>query len=227
MTLTYRQPFRGDYPITQKYGEIIPGVTYKNEPHTGIDYACPEGTPILASADGTVKFAALDQFGYGLMVILYHSDGKGTCYAHLSRIDVKLRDTVKQGDQIGLSGHSGNATGPHLHFEARSKWFDYKAHEDPVIFLPLMNFADAPEYTEQPIIKNAEDFMPGTMKIVAPAGAKAFDLKFGSFNTLRAGTEVSYTGDSVKRTGYEYLRCFATFYIAVNDHETQILDKVK
>ena len=225
--LSYRQPFRGDYPITQQYGEIIPGVTYNNEPHTGIDYGCPEGTEILASADGVVKFATMDQFGFGNSIILYHADGKGTVYAHWQRILVTLNPTVKQGDVIGLSGHTGNATGPHLHFEARSKWYDFKAHEDPVTFLPLMSFADAPEYTEQPTLQNAGDFAPGTMEIVAPAGAKAFDLKFGSFNVLQPGTKVNYTGDSVQRNGYEYLRCFATFYIAVNDHQTQILDKVK
>ena len=148
--LVYRQPFSGEYPITQSYGEIVEGVTYKGEPHTGIDYGCPLGTPILAAADGTVKYASLDHTGYGNMVIIEHADGKATVYAHLSMISAVQCRKVSRGDLIGYSGQSGYATGPHLHFEARRIWYDYKTHEDPVTFLPLMSVDDSIQQEPEP-----------------------------------------------------------------------------
>lgn len=122
--LTFRQPFRGDYPITQYFGEKI------TDPkgHTGVDYGCPSFTPILASADGTVSLVANLDTGYGKFVKLKHTDGYETIYAHLSRTDVKYGQTVKKGEQIGVSGNSGNSTGPHLHFEVR---------QDAVLIDPL------------------------------------------------------------------------------------------
>ena len=115
--ITFRQPFTGTYPITLDFGEEwLP--TYKKGEHTGIDYGCPEGTPILASADGTVKIIANLYIGYGKYIILNHGN-YSTLYAHLSRIDVDYGQTVKQGDVIGLSGSTGKSSGPHLHFELR------------------------------------------------------------------------------------------------------------
>ena len=140
--ITFRQPFRGEYPITQQYGEIIPGVTVNGKPHTGIDYGCPMQTPILASADGIVMAAGWDLTGYGFLVILKHTDGRATLYGHLDVISVYPNQQVKQGEEIGLSGSSGKATGPHLHFEARTKWNDYSSHFDPMT-LPLMTIDDA------------------------------------------------------------------------------------
>lgn len=145
--ITYRQPFEGEWPITQRYGELIPGVTANGKPHTGIDYGCPEGTPILSSAAGVVKAAAYNNYGWGNMVILSHPDGKATVYAHLSRIRVVIGQPVEQGYIIGYSGHTGNVVpageaGAHLHFEARREWWNGGSHEDPVTFLPLRSVDD-------------------------------------------------------------------------------------
>ena len=150
--MAYRQPFKGDYPITQGYGVIIPGVTYKDRPHTGIDYGCPKGTPILASGDGVVQYSDFDNSGFGHLVTIVHNDGKATLYAHLSERHVVKMQKVKQGDVIGLSGSTGNSTGPHLHFEARSKWCDWRTHQNPVTFLPMMTVDDSivtPQTTPQ------------------------------------------------------------------------------
>ena len=224
--ITYRQPFRGEYPITQYYGEVIPGVTYQGKPHTGIDYGCPSGTEILASADGIVMRAGWDSTGYGNCIIILHEAKKATLYAHLSKCSVWLNQKVQQGDVIGLSGATGNTTGPHLHFEARKVWNNYTTHQDPVTYLPLMSVEDF-SHTEQKSLKDAEDFQEGTtLSIVAPAGAKAFDVKFDKYSVLGPGTKVTYTGEVVERNGYQYMRCYMPFYIAVNDHETQILDRV-
>lgn len=86
--------------------------------HTGVDFAAPGGTPVLAALGGTVALAgSID--GYGLTVILDHPDGLQTLYAHLEQIDVHIGQTLLEGDVLGTVGMSGRATGPHLHFELR------------------------------------------------------------------------------------------------------------
>ena len=187
---TYRQPFVGEYPITQGYGETI------TDPkgHTGIDYGCPYGTPILASSDGIVMFAGWDNTGYGNCVIIMHTADCATLYAHLSSISVWNNQKVHQGDVIGYSGSTGNSTGAHLHFEARTKWNDYKTHFDPML-LPLMTVDDT-FHTER-TLKDADAFEFGeTLSIVAPSGAKAFNNDFSAFNVLNPGTEMLYFGDT-------------------------------
>ncbi len=147
---TYRQPFRGEYPISQGYGEVIEGVTYKGKPHTGIDYLCPFNTEILASGDGTVLVSGFDVTGYGNWILILHERNKATIYAHLNEMFVYTNQIVKQGEVIGLSGSSGYSTGPHLHFEVRERWNDPESHRDPVTWLPLMTVDDSalPENAE-------------------------------------------------------------------------------
>ena len=90
-----------------------------NNTHTGNDYATPIGTPVLdAYADGVVSQVDINA-DYGKSVMVDHADGVQTVYAHLSERSVKVGDTVKLGQRIGKSGDSGNAGGPHLHFEMR------------------------------------------------------------------------------------------------------------
>ena len=98
--VTYRQPFEGTFSITQRYGEVIHGVTYGNQPHTGIDYGCPSDTPILASADGVIKLTGTDPNGYGKYIIIQHPDGKATLYAHLWYfVNLFVGKQVKQGEK--------------------------------------------------------------------------------------------------------------------------------
>lgn len=111
-TITSPQGYRTD-PIT---GEV----SY----HSGTDIAAPEGTPILAAADGTVTIAnALDSWGgsYGYHVKLDHGGGLTTLYAHCSSICVTVGQQVKAGQVIAYVGHTGRATGPHLHFEIHTQ----------------------------------------------------------------------------------------------------------
>lgn len=86
--------------------------------HTGVDYAAPVGTPALVVGDGIVEKAGW-QGGYGNMVEIRHGGDKSTVYAHLSAITVRKGQRLVQGQQIGLIGATGWATGPHLHFEFR------------------------------------------------------------------------------------------------------------
>lgn len=113
--MEYRQPFSGSYGISQGFGK-----TEWSANHTGIDYLCPAGTPILASEAGNVFFAGWKPGGYGYTVFIQHPDSMVTIYEHLLKdIPVTVGQSVQRGQVIGYSGSTGNSTGPHLHFEMR------------------------------------------------------------------------------------------------------------
>ena len=98
--------------------------------HLGHDWAVVVGTSVCAAADGTVEKAYLsDSYGYNILV--NHGNGLKTRYAHLSKILINLGDTVEQGRIIGLSGNTGDSTGPHLHFEV----IQNDKHVNPLNFL--------------------------------------------------------------------------------------------
>ena len=95
------------HPISKKYKR-----------HTGIDYSAARGTPIFATAGGTVAFAGW-RGGYGKLMVIRHPNGYKTYYGHCSRLLVKKGTTVKQGQTIARVGRTGQATGPHVHYEIR------------------------------------------------------------------------------------------------------------
>jgi murein DD-endopeptidase MepM/ murein hydrolase activator NlpD len=86
--------------------------------HLGVDYAAPVGTAVRSVGDGVVEFAGV-QNGFGNVVKVKHQNQTSTVYAHLSKINVRLGQAVSQGQNVGLVGMTGWATGPHLHFEYR------------------------------------------------------------------------------------------------------------
>lgn len=86
--------------------------------HGGIDIAVPVGTPVHASASGTVRIAGWVG-GYGNYVCIDHGGGLSTCYGHNSRLGVRVGQKVTKGQVIAASGNTGNSTGPHIHFETR------------------------------------------------------------------------------------------------------------
>ncbi len=88
--------------------------------HDGMDFACDIGTPVYATAAGTVKSAKYER-GYGYTVRIDHGYGYVTVYAHLKKVDVKKGQQVMRGETIALSGNSGRSTGPHLHYEVLQK----------------------------------------------------------------------------------------------------------
>jgi len=98
----------------------LPGLQAWSGHHAGVDYAAPTGTPIYATADGTVDFVGW-QNGYGNTIILKHHSKITTLYAHQSRFaaGIKVGSKVSQGDLIGYVGSTGWSTGPHLHYEFR------------------------------------------------------------------------------------------------------------
>ena len=86
--------------------------------HNGLDFGTPTGTPILAVDAGTVTRSGYDAGGFGRFVVVEHAWGE-SWYCHLLRFDGAVGDTVQRGDGVGLSGSTGNSTGPHLHFSIR------------------------------------------------------------------------------------------------------------
>lgn len=98
--------------------------------HEGIDISNLSGTPIYAADGGTVIYAAR-KGGYGKFIIIYHGDGRETCYGHLSNYAVGEGDTVEKGQLIGYMGSTGRSTGSHLHFEIRING----KPQDPLNFL--------------------------------------------------------------------------------------------
>lgn len=103
--------------ISSPYGTRLHPVLRTIKMHTGIDYAAPAGTPVYAPADGVMTFKGW-QGGYGHTVVLQHSNGVETLYAHLSAFS-PAQGKVKAGEVIGFVGSSGRSTGAHLHYEAR------------------------------------------------------------------------------------------------------------
>jgi murein DD-endopeptidase MepM/ murein hydrolase activator NlpD len=89
-----------------------------NRFHAGVDYPAPLGTNVWAAGDGVVSFTGQAD-GFGTLVVVQHSSGVATFYGHLSKIFVPLGKHVSRGTPVGLVGMTGDATGPHLHFEVR------------------------------------------------------------------------------------------------------------
>ena len=103
-------------------------------PHSGVDIARPEGTPVLAPAAGEVTLAEPDLFYSGGTVILDHGYGFSSSFLHLSEVSVSVGDRLTPGDRIGAIGATGRATGPHLDW--RMSWFSQRI--DPQLLVPPM-----------------------------------------------------------------------------------------
>jgi len=113
---TFIRPASGR--ISSGFGNRIHPVTRRRSFHSGIDIANSRGTSILASRNGKVTFAGY-KGTYGNFIIVNHGNGIETAYAHLSSINVRVGQSVTQGDVIGKMGTTGRSTGNHLHFEIR------------------------------------------------------------------------------------------------------------
>ena len=205
-----KKPFDGNYPITQKYGE-----KYTNEAgHNGIDYALPIGTPVLAAADGIVYSAGINSTGYGTCVMLKHTWNAGTVYAHLRNWNVVAGQSVKSGDIIGYSGNSGNSTGPHLHFEYRLKYDDWRSVTDPADFL-----IDSPAEQIEPAAPST-----GWAEIVCPDGANMRTLPAGSLKSwLPKGVRVHLTGNFSVANNLTWAEIDGGYWIARADSEGTVL----
>ncbi|MCC5609661.1 peptidoglycan DD-metalloendopeptidase family protein [Nostoc sp. CHAB 5834] len=124
-TLAYTWPAKGT--LTSGFGMRW------GRPHKGIDIANSTGTPVVASAEGTIEKAGWNKGGYGNLVQIRHPDGSTTRYAHNSKILVQPGQQVNQGETIALMGSTGHSTGPHTHFEIHKSG---KGAVNPIAMLP-------------------------------------------------------------------------------------------
>lgn len=121
---TFRWPVRGR--VIAAYGAKTNG-----RQNDGINVAVPEGTPVKAAEDGVVAYSGNELKGYGNLILVRHSNGYVTAYAHASELLVKRGDTIKRGQVIAKSGQSGEVGSPQLHFEIRKG----SSPVDPLQFL--------------------------------------------------------------------------------------------
>ncbi|WP_335932868.1 M23 family metallopeptidase [Streptomyces sp. PTD5-9] len=125
----YVHPVPGNHTT----GYRASGSNWSSGSHTGIDFPVFTGTSVKAITSGTVVTAGWGG-AYGNQVVIKHPDGRYSQYGHLSSISVSAGQSVTAGQQIGLSGSTGNATGPHLHFEVRTGPA-YGSDIDPIAYL--------------------------------------------------------------------------------------------
>ncbi len=125
-------------PVSNKdLNRIASGFGYRIDPvykttkfHAGLDFSAPQGTPIYATADGTVSTAGNTGNGYGNHVIINHGFGYETLYGHMVRVKARNGQVVKRGEVIGWVGSTGKSTGPHCHYEVHK----YGEKIDPIYF---------------------------------------------------------------------------------------------
>ncbi len=129
--ICFTRPVKQPYRISGAFGNRRIFNNQVPAGHSGTDYAAPKGTPTYAVADGVIVVTHQDMFLSGKTVLVNHGYGVFSAYSHLSQIDVKIGQTVKQGDIIGKIGATGRATGPHLHFTIT--WYSTRVDPEQVL----------------------------------------------------------------------------------------------
>lgn len=169
--------WKGDHPITSYYGWRTNPISGVRSFHDGVDVSMPIGTELYSPVSGKIRLAKSDSYG-GKYIQVLASDGKGHWCLHLSEFKVKVGDLVQQGQLIGISGNTGQSTGPHTHFGLQSNAAVWDSHIDPL-----------PSLQAQP----TERFKRGDT------------IVFTDIQNIRKGSGTSYdiTGQSVIGSTYE------------------------
>lgn len=222
-----------NYIVTQKFGETI---TDPNG-HTGIDLWQPIGTPVYAVEGGDILAAGIinNAYGnsqYGKCVLIDHRNGYCTFYAHLDSVMVQKGMSVLAGTQIGTVGATGNATGPHLHFEVRTKPVWNRA-----------NFIDPESWLGAAVDKpNVIETNKPNVSIKEPSFEKDEPVKIsgilvnmrsnpGYSNNvlvqLKHGIKLKIDGERIEKDGLYWYPVRLEGYIAESDGHSQLLEKDK
>ncbi len=184
----------GSYQLTAGFGDA--GSRWAAGEHTGLDFAAPVGTPVVAVASGTVTVEQPDWAGN--LVRIDHGGGVETWYAHLSRVDVTTGQEIGQGDQLGLVGALGNTSGPHLHAEVRLDGAPYNPAQ--VFAIPELPHATYPN-GEMP----TDALCPATsdgLQLLGCDAAVAYRLLAAAY-AATFGTEPCITDSYRSRTGQD------------------------
>lgn len=191
------KPLSGSPRVTSSYGEVRHLVFNGKKspsygrPHGGVDYGVATGTPVMAVKDGIVQPTGYDSDGFGNYVKVLHDDGYTSYYGHLSSKNVPEGSSIKAGQVVGLSGNSGNSTGPHLHFEVRRG----ESKVDPLGYLSGAASLDANSASSVYSANAIED--------VGVSGTSLFDMKSGTpLFAKGGGVGGSELGGSSTHTNY-------------------------
>ena len=219
------------YQVTLPFGAVYDtdirgkGWNYAGQRHSGVDFGCPAGTTVRASAAGKVVFCRWDSTGYGNLIRIAHPDGSETRYAHLAAFITSYGAAVYPGQPIATSGATGNVTGDHLHWEYRTA--DGKA-VDPMGLLAGSDSSDdgADEVNEKKSHSSA--LSVGKMAEIVVQTANIRDSAFGSvIGQVQAGTAVEVLSEAQTAQGLNWRRVRAEFWVAEADWDgTRILEGV-
>lgn len=116
--------------VASGYGYRIDPIYKTTKFHAGLDFTAPQGTPIYATANGTVEVAGFTEGGYGNHVVINHGYGYQTLYGHMFKVKTHVGEVVKRGEVIGYVGSTGKSTGPHCHYEVHKNGVPV----DPIYF---------------------------------------------------------------------------------------------
>lgn len=221
----FRQPFVGDYPITLDYGERFPPLYTDESPHRGIDYGLPMRTMVLSSEKGIVEKTDSLTRGYGKYIVINHNDNIKTIYAHLDEILVRKGQNVEQGEIIGLSGTSGNSTGPHLHFELIRNGFNI----DPKILLHCV--VDDQDLSPKSETKFQSIHSGKCMVICDAVNVRCHCDMSRVLGTLAYGTYISVGDEVTMYRGLPYRDYYDSHYncwlrIAEHDPDIQLIKNI-
>lgn len=224
--MNFIKPFLGNYVVTQTYNEhkaraIANGWCWKPDTgctsfyYPGIDYGTPINTSIVVSENGIVTEAKKDlspSGGYGNYVKIKHAENFITLYGHLNKILCAVGQSVKRGKIIGLSGNTGNSTGPHIHWEMRLNGIPV----DPQLYISSAPIVPIPE-------KNKNLTINKSAYIKSNVGANLRADMGSALALVYCGTEVMITGSPITLRGLQYYPVTLSGYIAKDDGNGNII----
>ena len=220
-----------NYIVTQRFGETVTDP----QGHTGIDLWQPIGTPVYATEGGDILAAGIinNAYGntqYGRCVLIDHRNGFCTFYAHLDSVMVQKGMSILAGTQIGTVGATGNVTGPHLHFEIRTKPNWNRANFiDPET---ILKFTDQPNIvnTNTPNVSIKSNDLQGVeeVKICGDLVNMRNGAGYSSniITQLKKGVKLKITGDKITKDGINWYPVQLNGYVAESDGYTKLLERI-
>lgn len=202
--------------ISSSFANYI--VKSRNRKHHGVDFAAPIGTPVYAASSGVVLIADMGSLSeaFGKAVMIEHGDKFQSLSAHLSRIDVKSGDWVQAGQQIGLVGKTGRATGAHLHFEL----WQNSVPKDPLLFLPIK--APGRAIAAEPLVPAIAPSLTAKLSVASPKpyavkskssskkSTKTASTKKAAAKQVKSPTKTAASSKTAKKASTKHSKVAAT-----------------